>query len=110
MNSLQVLQTIGLFILTAIFEILGCYFPYLILNQGKSHWLWLPTALSLAIFVWLLTLHPVASGRIYASYGGIYIFTALMWLHWVDKIALTRWDMIGGLIVFCGALVIILQP
>ena len=75
----QVVKVFGLFLLTAVAEILGCYFPYLILNQGRSHWLWIPTALSLALFVWLLTLHPVASGRIYAAYGGIYIFTALIW-------------------------------
>ena len=106
----QALKVFGLFFMTAIAEILGCYFPYLILNQGKSHWLWLPTAFSLAVFVWLLTLHPAASGRIYAAYGGIYIFTALMWLCYVDQVMLTRWDIWGGLIVLCGASVIILQP
>lgn len=110
MSGVHIFYTIGLFILTAIAEILGCYFPYLILNQGKSHWLWLPTIASLAIFVWLLTLHPEASGRIYAMYGGIYIITALLWLQWVDKIPLTRWDMLGGVIIAIGALCIILQP
>lgn len=102
--------TLGLFMLTAIAEILGCYFPYLILNQGKTPWLWLPTILSLAVFVWLLTLHPEASGRIYAMYGGVYIFMALMWLRWVDGVSLSRWDIVGAGIVLLGALVIILQP
>ena len=106
----KVITTFCLFFVTAIAEILGCYFPYLILNQGKSHWFWLPTALSLPIFVWLLTLHPAASGRIYAAYGGIYIFTALMWLRYVDQVVLTRWDMLGGLVVISGAMMIILQP
>lgn len=82
----------------------------MILNQGKSHWFWLPTVLSLAVFVWLLTLHPAASGRIYAAYGGIYIFTALIWLRYVDQVVLTRWDMLGGLVVILGAMIIILQP
>ncbi|CAI3141277.1 hypothetical protein MWMV18_MWMV18_01268 [Acinetobacter calcoaceticus] len=106
----RILSVFGLFIITAIAEILGCYFPYLILREGKSTWLWLPTVLSLAVFVWLLTLHPAASGRIYAAYGGIYIFTALMWLRFVDQVGLTRWDILGGLIVLCGAGLIILQP
>ena len=106
----QVLKVFGLFFITAIAEILGCYFSYLILNQGRSYWLWIPTALSLAIFVWLLTLHPAASGRIYAAYGGIYIFTALMWLRYVDQVALTRWDVLGGIVVLFGASLIILQP
>lgn len=106
----KIITTFFLFFITAIAEILGCYFPYLILNQGKSHWLWIPTVFSLAVFVWLLTLHPAASGRIYAAYGGIYIFTALMWLKYVDQVSLSRWDIMGGLVVIIGAAMIILQP
>ena len=106
----KVFTTFLLFLITAVMEILGCYFPYLILNQNKSHWLWIPTALALAAFVWLLTLHPAASGRIYAAYGGVYIFTALMWLRFVDQVSLSRWDVFGGVIVLVGAAVIILQP
>ncbi|MBV7308173.1 MULTISPECIES: YnfA family protein [Acinetobacter] len=106
----KVLSTFVLFLLTAVMEILGCYFPYLILNQGRSHWLWIPTALALGAFVWLLTLHPAASGRIYAAYGGIYIFTALLWLRYVDQVYLTRWDIMGGAVVLIGAAMIILQP
>ncbi|WP_407409548.1 YnfA family protein [Acinetobacter sp.] len=106
----KLLSTLGLFFVTAVMEILGCYFPYLILNQNKSQWLWLPTALALIAFVWLLTLHPATSGRIYAAYGGIYIATALMWLKYVDGVSLSRWDVLGGLVVIAGALVIILQP
>lgn len=106
----KVITTFFLFFITAVAEILGCYFPYLILNQGKSQWLWIPTAFSLIAFVWLLTLHPAASGRIYAAYGGIYIFTALLWLRFVDQIPLSKWDMMGGCVVILGAAIIILQP
>ena len=106
----KVLSTFVLFLVTAVMEILGCYFPYLILNQGRSHWLWIPTALALGTFVWLLTLHPAASGRIYAAYGGIYIFTALLWLRYVDQVYLSRWYIMGGTVVLIGAAMIILQP
>ncbi|WP_119026200.1 YnfA family protein [Acinetobacter soli] len=109
-SATRILSVFGLFFMTAVAEILGCYFPYLILKEGKSAWLWIPTALSLTLFVWLLTLHPAASGRIYAAYGGIYIFTALMWLRFVDQVALTRWDLLGGAVVLLGASLIILQP
>lgn len=106
----KILTTFFLFLVTAVMEILGCYFPYLILNQNKSQWLWIPTALALGAFVWLLTLHPAASGRIYAAYGGIYIFTALLWLRYVDQVSLSRWDLAGGAVVLVGAALIILQP
>ena len=71
------IKTLLLFGVTAVAEILGCYLPWLWLKQGASVWLLLPAALSLAAFVWLLTLHPSASGRIYAAYGGVYISVAL---------------------------------
>jgi len=67
------LKILGLFLITAIAEIVGCYLPYLWLREGKSAWLLAPAALSLAAFAWLLSLHPTAAGRVYAAYGGVYI-------------------------------------
>jgi len=66
------LKTTGLFAITAVAEILGCYLPWLVLKQGRPPWLLLPAAVSLALFAWLLTLHPFAAGRTYAAYGGVY--------------------------------------
>ena len=71
-------------------EIVGCYLPWLVLRQGKPIWLLLPAAASLALFAWLLTLHPTAAGRTYAAYGGVYIAVALVWLRLVDGVTLTR--------------------
>lgn len=67
------LKTIALFFVTAVAEIVGCYLPYLCLKEGRSAWLLLPAALSLALFAWLLSLHPTAAGRVYAAYGGVYM-------------------------------------
>ncbi|MBU3014707.1 YnfA family protein [Poseidonibacter lekithochrous] len=96
-----------LFVVTAIAEIIGCYLPWLWLRQGGSIWLLLPAALSLAIFSWLLTLHPDATGRVYAIYGGIYISTAIVWLWLVDGIKPTAWDISGVGIILIGASIII---
>ena len=98
-----------LFAVTAVAEIVGCYLPWLVLKQGKSAWLLLPAALSLATFAWLLTLHPSAAGRTYAAYGGMYIAVALIWLRVVDGVTLTRWDVVGVAIALSGLAVIALQ-
>src|SRR6218665_1719222 len=103
-------QISTLFALTAFAEIVGCYLPYLVLRQGKPAWLLMPAALSLALFAWLLTLHPTAAGRTYAAYGGMYIAVALAWLHWVDGVSLTRWDVSGATVAMVGMLIIMLQP
>lgn len=43
-------KTVLLFVGTALAEIVGCYLPWLILKQGRSIWLLIPAALSLALF------------------------------------------------------------
>ena len=103
----MLIKTALLFFITAVAEIAGCFLPWLWLRQGRSAWLLLPAAASLALFVWLLTLHPAASGRVYAAYGGVYVFTALIWLRVVDGVRLSAWDWAGALIALCGMLIIV---
>lgn len=103
---MEALKTLGLFSMTAVAEIVGCYLPYLWLKEGRSVWLLVPAAISLALFVWLLTLHPQAAGRVYAAYGGVYICVALMWLWAVDAIRPAITDWIGVAICLVGVMVI----
>lgn len=107
---MELLRVAGLFAITAVAEIVGCYLPWLVLREEKSAWLLLPAAASLALFAWLLTLHPHAAGRTYAAYGGMYIAVALAWLYWVDGVALTRWDVAGAAVALVGMGIIALQP
>ncbi|CAJ1772802.1 hypothetical protein LMCDFJHI_00588 [Aeromonas salmonicida] len=104
------LKTIGLFLITAVAEIVGCYLPYLWLTQGRSVWLLLPAGLSLVLFAWLLSRHPTAAGRVYAAYGGVYIFVAILWLWLVDGIRPTLWDLVGSLVALFGMAIIMFAP
>ena len=103
-------KTVLLFLFTAIAEIVGCYLPYLWLREGKSIWLLVPAACSLALFAWLLSLHPSAAGRVYAAYGGVYIFVAILWLWAVDGIRPTMWDIVGTLVALLGMAIIMFAP
>jgi small multidrug resistance family-3 protein len=103
-------RTTALFVLTALAEIVGCYLPWLWLREGRSPWLLAPAGMSLALFVWLLTLHPAAAGRTYAAYGGVYVATALLWLWAVEGQTPTKWDLAGGAIALVGMAVIALAP
>ncbi|HEN3466156.1 TPA: YnfA family protein [Yersinia enterocolitica] len=101
------LKTSLLFFVTALAEIIGCFLPYLWLRKGASMWLLLPAAASLVLFVWLLTLHPAASGRVYAAYGGVYVATALIWLRVVDGVKLSLFDWVGAGVALVGMLIIV---
>ena len=104
------LKTIALFLVTAVAEIVGCYLPYLWLKQDKSIWLLIPAAISLSLFAWLLTLHPTAAGRVYAAYGGVHIFMAILWLWLVEGVKPTTWDIVGALVALIGMAIIIFSP
>jgi small multidrug resistance family-3 protein len=107
---MDVLKTFGLFVLTALAEIVGCYLPYLWLKQDRSAWLLVPAAASLALFAWLLSLHPTAAGRVYAAYGGVYIGVAVLWLWAVDRIQPTTTDWVGVAVAMAGMAIIMFGP
>jgi len=105
-----ILKTFGLFVITAVAEIVGCYLPYLWLKRNASPWLLIPAVASLALFAWLLTLHPTAAGRVYAAYGGVYVAVAILWLWLVDGNRPTAWDLIGAGVAVAGMAIIMLAP
>lgn len=110
MPVMEIIKTFGLFVATALAEIVGCYLPYLWLKQGKSPWLLVPAAASLALFAWLLALHPTAAGRIYAAYGGVYIGVAILWLWLVDKVTPSTSDWVGVAVCLLGMAIIMFGP
>jgi small multidrug resistance family-3 protein len=104
------LRTLALFTATALAEIVGCYLSYRWLRKSGSIWLLLPAAASLALFAWLLSLHPNAAGRTYAAYGGVYVAVAVLWLWLIDGQQPDRWDLIGAAVTLAGMMIIAFGP
>ena len=104
------IRTFALFVVTALAEIMGCYLPYLWLRRSASVWVLLPAGLSLALFAWLLSLHPTAAGRVYAAYGGVYVSVALGWLWAVDGVRPSVWDVTGVVVTLIGMSIIMFAP
>ena len=98
---------LGIFFIAAFFEIFGCFAFWLYFRLEKTPlWLALGTV-SLILFAYVLTKIDVEqAGRVYAIYGGIYIFASLLWLVLVEKESFNRWDIIGAGICILGASVI----
>lgn len=57
-----------------------------------------------------MSLHPEAAGRVYAAYGGIYIFVAILWLWGIDGIKPTVWDIVGSVVAMTGMAIIMFAP
>ncbi|MBK8135584.1 MAG: YnfA family protein [Chloroflexi bacterium] len=103
------MRSLGLFFVTAFAELLGSYLMYLWLRQGRSALLAIPAVISLLVFGWLLTLHPGAAARTYAAYGGVYVFSALLWLWLIEHQQPTLQDVLGVGVVLIGVAIIILN-
>jgi small multidrug resistance family-3 protein len=108
--AMSIVTTTSLFVATAFFEITGCYLPYLWLRENRSAWLLIPAGASLALFAWLLSLHPTAAGRVYAAYGGVYVSVALVWLWLVDGVRPHVWDLVGVAVTLLGMSIIMFAP
>ena len=104
------LKATGLFAITAVAEVLGCYLVYLWARKQGALWLLVPAAISLAAFAWLLTRHPSAAGRTFAAYGGVYIVVSLLWLRLIEHQPPDRWDLLGGAVSVAGTAIIVLGP
>lgn len=104
------IKTFALFLVTAVAEILGCYLPYLWLRKGGSPWLLAPGVAALLVFAWLLSLHPTATGRVYAAYGGVYVVVAVFWLWLIDGQRPSAWDLLGAGITLTGMALIMFGP
>ncbi len=107
---MTLLRATGIFVVTAVAEILGCYLSFLWLRRGRSPALLVPAALSLAAFAWLLTLHPTGAARTYAAYGGVYVGVAILWLRVFERQRPTGWDLAGAAIAILGMAIIVLGP
>lgn len=105
-----VVVVVALFVATALAEIAGCYLPYLWLREGKSAWLLVPAAGALALFVWLLTLHPMAAARTYAAYGGVYVSVAVLMSLFVERRTPQVWELVGTALSLLGMSLIAFGP
>lgn len=106
------IKTFSLFLVTAFFEILGCY-GILIYSKAtytvKSTICLFMSIMSLLIFSTLLSYHPTNSGKIYATYGGVYVFTSLLWMIFVDRTMPTPLDIVGISLILLGTWIIAKQ-
>ncbi len=92
-------------------EIAGSFAFWAWLRLDKSVLWTIPGAILLVLFAIALTrIDSVFAGRTFAAYGGVYIFSSLLWLWAVEGVRPDRWDMIGGLVCIAGALIIIAVP
>jgi len=105
-----IIITLALFFAAALTEIGGGYLLWLWLRKNKKLLLGLIGAIILFIYGIIPTLQPAHFGRVYAAYGGIFIVSSIIWGVTIDKKRPDRYEILGSLIAFIGALIIFYAP
>ena len=107
-----IIKSVFYFILAGIFEIGGGYLIWIWLREGKSILYGVFGVVSLIIYGVIPTLQPPNAnfGRVYATYGGIFIVLSILWGWKIDNIIPDKFDLIGGFIAVVGALIIMYAP
>lgn len=105
-----IIISLALFVVAAILEIGGGYLVWLWLRENKGRFVGLLGALILFTYGIIPTLQPANFGRVYATYGGIFIVASIIWGWMIDKKKPDRYEIIGASIALVGALVIMYAP
>lgn len=105
-----IIITLALFFAAALTEIGGGYLVWLWLRKNKKLLLGLIGAIILFIYGIIPTLQPAHFGRVYTAYGGIFIVSSIIWGVTIDKKRPDRYEILGSLIAFIGALMIFYAP
>jgi len=102
---------IGIYAMAAVAEIAGCFAFWSWLRLGQSVW-WIVPGIGLLVFfaVLLARVDSALAGRAYAAYGGVYVASSILWLVVAEHTLPDRWDLLGGMIIIIGALIIIFGP
>ncbi|WP_094572812.1 YnfA family protein [Mucilaginibacter xinganensis] len=107
---MSIIRSLGIFLLAGICEIGGGYLTWLWLKSDKPIWYGVLGGIILVLYGVGATWQTANFGRVYATYGGIFIVMALLWAWKVEGFKPDKYDIIGTAIALIGACIIIYMP
>ncbi len=108
---MEILRSIGLFVLAAIAEIGGAWLVWPGVREHRGG-IWIGAGvIALGLYGFVATLQPDAHfGRILAAYGGVFVAGSLVWGMVADGFRPDRWDVAGALVCLVGVALIMYAP
>jgi small multidrug resistance family-3 protein len=107
---MPIVKSLIVFIFSGFCEIGGGYLVWLWLKANRPFWYGLIGGIVLAIYGIAATLQTANFGRVYATYGGVFIVMSLLWGWKVDQFIPDRYDIIGAFIALIGVAVMFYAP
>ena len=104
------IKSLLIFILAGLCEIGGGYLIWQWLKEDKPYWYGIIGGIILVAYGIVATWQTANFGRVYATYGGIFIVLALLWAWKIDNFKPDKYDILGAAIALIGACIIIYMP
>jgi small multidrug resistance family-3 protein len=106
----KVVSSIFLFLVAGLCEIGGGWLVWQWLREGRGLTWGLAGGLVLILYGIIPTFQPAHFGRVYAAYGGFFIFLSLLWGWIFDGSVPDRFDFIGAVVTMAGVCIIMYWP
>jgi small multidrug resistance family-3 protein len=108
---MDVLRSIGLFVLAAVAEIGGAWLVWQGVREHRGL-LWVGAGIvALGAYGFVATFQPDPNfGRILAAYGGVFVAGSLAWGMLADGFRPDRYDVLGALVCLAGVAIIMYAP
>ncbi len=107
---IDILTSIGIFIFAALLEISGGYLIWRWLKNHQGKIIGLIGGLILFSYSVVMTLQPENFGKVYATYGGIFVVSSLLWGYWIDKKKPDKFEIFGSVVVLIGIAIMFYFP
>lgn len=105
------LKVVVIFLLAGLAEIGGGYLIWQWLREGKSAMFGLVGGIALILYGVVVTFQTFPTfGRVYAAYGGVFVFLSVLWGWGIDKKTPDLYDFLGAGICLIGVSVILFAP
>ena len=105
-----ILYTLGLFFFASLLEIGGGYLVWKWLRVDKRKIFGVIGGLILFSYGIIMTFQPAEFGKVYATYGGIFVVSSIIWGYWNDKKKPDKPEIIGSVVVLIGVAVMFYFP
>ena len=104
------LTSLGIFFFAAVLEISGGYLIWRWLKNHQRKIIGVIGGLVLFSYGVIMTLQPENFGKVYATYGGIFVVSSLLWGYWIDKKKPDKFEILGSIVVLIGIAVMFYFP
>jgi small multidrug resistance family-3 protein len=107
---IDIATSIGIFFFAAVLEISGGYLIWRWLKNHQGKIIGIIGGLILFSYAIVMTLQPENFGKVYATYGGIFVVSSLLWGYWIDKKKPDRFEIFGSVVVLIGIAIMFYFP